>query len=767
MDETKKQTEDAFYNPFGTPRAEDESFQATKPELTLEDVAPLDRPMTSSPDDVWTGMKDELGNKIYTTKLGQTYSLQSSPREAPKSRIKAAGRAIGEYLSDPTLPSKEQVLEGGKAVAKALYEPVEKGLTGEGTYGDVLGVVPAMGAASLPAKVPEGALRAFGGVPETPKFKEWFGQSKARTGEEPNVYYTGTSKDKDFKSFNVGRHGAWFTRNPEEASMYALENDSMGFKQDGWKYTKTNTASRVIPAYLKAENPYTGDIPEEYFKGDYKKSQSEWFDTLRKEGYDAWMPESNKDLLVVLKEPQQIKSIFNSGEFSPKKKDMNFNQGGLAMDEQMNKLFAEGGINTGQVEKDPISGNEVPPGSMPEEVRDDIPAKLSGGEYVVPADVLRFYGVSFFEKLRKKAKEGLSAMDSEGRIGGDVEEEDDDDFPFDPEELEAEDELEMAEGGVVPATPGSKPPAFNPGTYGFGGQQFTPPNSTANAGGTEVRNYINATGERRSVLFVGGQPAAPVPEGFVPDTEEGRKALSTQSTGEKVPDTKSMDAGEGRDTATTPEGSSRGRGTKGLNAEDPLQGAKDALDKTFGEKAVSSLAGLVGGPLGMGIAQAITQGASISKAIANRDYAIEMGMKDKAKEIQDLLDKNPISRFMSKMEREDLEPTMGQPGFEGLASARAPKGMDFDPATGGYTRSGSAAPTTSPSPRSRPGGNLGATGSTSKTSASPSGGSSAGGSRGGDDRSTGGFGVDARAKGGLMVKKKPTATKKKIKVVDK
>ena len=35
---------------------------------------------------------------------------------------------------------------------------------------------------------------------------------------------------------------------------------------------------------------------------------------------------------------------------------------------------------------DPVSGNEVPPGSTQEEVRDDIPAQLSEGEFVKPAD---------------------------------------------------------------------------------------------------------------------------------------------------------------------------------------------------------------------------------------------------------------------------------------------------------------------------------------------------------------------------------------------
>ena len=76
-------------------------------------------------------------------------------------------------------------------------------------------------------------------------------------------------------------------------------------------------------------------------------------------------------------------------------------------------------MSFGQAEtKDPVSGNDVPPGSLPEEVRDDIPARLSEGEYVVPADVVRYYGVKFFEDLRTQAKMGLQQMDADGRIGG-------------------------------------------------------------------------------------------------------------------------------------------------------------------------------------------------------------------------------------------------------------------------------------------------------------------------------------------------------------
>ena len=85
----------------------------------------------------------------------------------------------------------------------------------------------------------------------------------------------------------------------------------------------------------------------------------------------------------------------------------------MAVNEQMKMAF-----DAPAPEIDPVSGNEVPPGSMPEEVRDDIDARLSEGEYVVPADVVRFFGVKFFEDLRSEAKMGLSNMEAEGRIGG-------------------------------------------------------------------------------------------------------------------------------------------------------------------------------------------------------------------------------------------------------------------------------------------------------------------------------------------------------------
>ena len=58
------------------------------------------------------------------------------------------------------------------------------------------------------------------------------------------------------------------------------------------------------------------------------------------------------------------------------------------MGQQM-ELFDEGGLKDEGGTKDPVSGNDVPSGSLQEEVRDDIPAMLSEGEFVFPADVVR------------------------------------------------------------------------------------------------------------------------------------------------------------------------------------------------------------------------------------------------------------------------------------------------------------------------------------------------------------------------------------------
>ena len=146
---------------------------------------------------------------------------------------------------------------------------------------------------------------------------------------------------------------------------------------------------------------------------------------------------------------------------------------------QMEMLLEEGGIADDGTTVDPVSGNEVPPGSMAKEVRDDVPAQLSEGEYVVPADVVRFFGVKFFEDLRSEAKGGLSAMEANGRIGGEPVSQTMDnqaDGELTAEELSVLQELGMAVGGMVPQATNNmyqqpSPVAVgNTGSYNRGGQ---------------------------------------------------------------------------------------------------------------------------------------------------------------------------------------------------------------------------------------------------------------------------------------------------------
>jgi hypothetical protein len=90
---------------------------------------------------------------------------------------------------------------------------------------------------------------------------------------------------------------------------------------------------------------------------------------------------------------------------------------------------------------DGVSGNEIPAGSMAHEVRDDVPAMLSEGEYVVPADVVRWHGLKTFEALRGEAKMAMGLMAEHGRMSYPEEEE------YEEEDYE-EDEYEDSDDGI-------------------------------------------------------------------------------------------------------------------------------------------------------------------------------------------------------------------------------------------------------------------------------------------------------------------------------
>jgi hypothetical protein len=212
----------------------------------------------------------------------------------------------------------------------------------------------------------------------------------------------------------------------------------------------------------------------------------------------------------------------------------------LNEDDQMQAVF----ISSRPVEVDPVSGNEVPPGSLPEEVRDDIPAQLSEGEYVVPADVLRFYGMKFFEDLRKEAKIELARMDAEGRIGGEpmgeMEEGD-----LTPEEMSEIDSMMMAVGGFATQQPTQ---STQPDPYQQQQMMYRQgaPVAMGNAGyaqGGDVRGY--APGGEVVPMPTVPEPTTPLPTGtqaqldfsqfgagfsFSPNAQQNLQQINEQAT---------------------------------------------------------------------------------------------------------------------------------------------------------------------------------------------------------------------------------------------
>ena len=200
--------------------------------------------------------------------------------------------------------------------------------------------------------------------------------------------------------------------------------------------------------------------------------------------------------------------------------------------------YDEGGFLDDGASVDPISGNDVPTGSLAEEVRDDVPAQLSEGEFVVPADVVRYIGLEKLMQMRDQAKSGLAQMEQEGQMGGspapmqpDMDDDDNQRLEMDAliEGLDGEDfdgaVQQFAEGGSVR----SNLPSYE--TYT--GRKF------GEAATVEYRKYTNDEGDIIDVSFVRGKPVNPIPEGYYPvgsKPEEPPEDVTTTENGRDARD---------------------------------------------------------------------------------------------------------------------------------------------------------------------------------------------------------------------------------------
>ena len=79
----------------------------------------------------------------------------------------------------------------------------------------------------------------------------------------------------------------------------------------------------------------------------------------------------------------------------------------MAVSDQMEMAFNEASIG-----QDSVSGNDIPIGSLPEEVRDDVPAMLAKNEFVMTADAVRAAGGGSIQKGAQKMYDTMKKLES-------------------------------------------------------------------------------------------------------------------------------------------------------------------------------------------------------------------------------------------------------------------------------------------------------------------------------------------------------------------
>ena len=323
----------------------------------------------------------------------------------------------------------------------------------------------------------------------------------------------------------------------------------------------------------------------------FRKENDYYHDTdprnpMNTEGMDLANPEVQKKIIEELNDRKKLDVISEMPisrkagqrikerrleEALEKGKALKINKGG-SIPQQM-EMFSEGGLKDEGNTIDPVSGNEVPPGATQEEVRDDIPAQLSEGEFVFPADVVRYIGLEKLMMMRQEAKAGLARVEAMGQMGNADEATLPDDIPFTLDDLdtreETEDDVIKANIGtfVPPKFPTSQPYNPNVNPYQPTGvvptpympyrpaqaeQILQPAGSGTGQVETELRRYVNKeTGQVRMIPFnkATGTSLFPIDsliqQGFVREDEapkaEAPKTTKIQTAKVQPVDTSSSD----------------------------------------------------------------------------------------------------------------------------------------------------------------------------------------------------------------------------------
>lgn len=423
------------------------------------------------------------------------------------------------------------------------------------------------------------------------------------------------------------------------------------------------------------------------------------------------------------------------------------------------RLFAEGGINDQGGTTDPVSGNDVPPGALKAEVRDDIDAKLSEGEFVFSADVVRYIGLSNLMKIRDKAKEGLSKMEDIGQMGNadqvaDGESLHEDDFEGTIDEVMSEVDNEQsqgfAEGGMVQhyETGGFA----QPGTDYLA--KYNIPKTAITNQALDVRGYKNKEGRMIFITFFNGKPSIPIPGGYEyagtgqelagAMTAPKTTATTTDTTGTTTANVKTGGGdGYGGKTGDGTEGS----GTGGTGSYGSFSSTKQKIGQLAADNPFGGILGFVAKQWGI---ETVKQENENFRAELD---SLQSKLTDTEKTVYAL---NPLALDPAQQQQQLLEQQQQQQGITTTTS----RSMVGDSKTSG---SGSKSSVDGKTGSVTVGGmNFGGKDSGDSSGGSTGGGGAATGGKGGDASGGGNTGTRGGfAKGGLVSKpKKKTANKK-------
>jgi len=459
-----------------------------------------------------------------------------------------------------------------------------------------------------------------------------------------------------------------------------------------------------------------------------------------------------------------------------------YNKGGMTMDGQMEMAFMQqGGLKDDGMKQDPVSGNPIPNGSMAKEVRDDIPAQLSEGEYVVPADVVRYLGVKHFEDLRNKAKEGLQSMEANGRIGGEpvpvggpkaapmMQQQMQPPMPqaptpyspaptppqpqqmamggdLSPEEMQEINSIMMTQGGMIPTDP-----------YQQQQTQYQQPMAAGAANGTDMSPY-NSNFSFYNPPGMSAKEAISTPNVYSPnfswETPAGGTAIGT--TESEVP-VESEETCKARGLVYNPDTKmcevplptvSPTRDDDGIAPEDEGEDSTTWMDNydytDFNNLAQQTSAALDGPSTMLGSAAEFIFGGGVLGKFAKASNAAQVAaniavLKAQGQDVSELTTKfnnyintnnlGGLKNFITgkqlakQINATQIDVPLGlddtdvfgnkifkdKDEFNKQMEKVAPKGMTYQPGkddndTGAYVRPGSAAPSTSPKPPSKPSG---------------------------------------------------------------